>query len=144
MFKVARVCELSISRYNDSMAGNTWHDAYRDARTIGDSIADKVATFVGSWTFVAIHVVWFTAWIVLPVEPFPYGLLTMIVSLEAIILATLIMMAQNRQAKRDRHQADADYRTNVEAKKEIEQLQVRLARIEDEKLDKILKILEGK
>ena len=87
---------------------------------------------------------WFGFWIIYPVEVFPYGLLTMIVSLEAILLATLIMMAQNRQAERDRHQADDDYRTDVEAKAEIEELQTRLTRIEDKKLEKILKILEGK
>jgi len=126
------------------MMDKTWHDAYKEARTVGDTVADKVATFVGSWTFVFIHAVWFGVWILLPVEPFPFGLLTMIVSLEAILLATLIMMAQNRQAKRDRHHADADFRTNVEAKKEIEQVQIRLARIEDEKLDKILKLLGDK
>lgn len=79
---------------------------------------------------------------ILPVESYPYSLLTMIVSLEAILLSTAIMMAQNRQSERDRHQADADYETNVTAKNEIEELQVRLARIEDEKLEKILKILE--
>lgn len=126
------------------MNGKTWHDAYREARTIGDAVADKIANFVGSWTFVAIHAVWFGVWIMFPVEPFPFGLLTMIVSLEAILLATLIMMAQNRQARRDRHQADADFRTNVEAEKEIEDLQIRLARIEDEKLEKILKLLENR
>ena len=123
------------------MAG-TWHEAYKEAQSWGDSLADKIASFVGSWAFVAIHVVWFSVWIGIPVEPFPFGLLTMIVSLEAILLSTLIMMAQNRQAKRDRHHADADFRTNVEAKKEIEQLQIRLARIEDEKLEKILKMLD--
>jgi len=126
------------------MAGKTWHDTYEEARSAGDHVADRIAKFVGSWAFVYIHVVWFGFWIIYPVEVFPYGLLTMIVSLEAILLATLIMMAQNRQAERDRHQADDDYRTNVEAKVEIEELQTRLARIEDEKLEKILKILEGK
>ncbi len=126
------------------MSDNTWHDAYKEARTMGDLIADKVATFVGSWTFFIIHAIWFGLWIWIPLEPFPYGLLTMIVSLEAILLATLIMMAQNRQAKRDRHQADADFRTNVQAKKEIEQLQISLARIEEEKLEKILQLLEQK
>ncbi len=122
--------------------GKTWHDAYEEARSAGDDVADKIAAFVGSWVFVYIHIVWFGLWILLPVEPFPYGLLTMIVSLEAILLSTLIMMAQNRQAERDRHQADADYETNLTAKDEIEELQVRLARIEDEKLEKILNILE--
>ena len=122
--------------------GSTWHDRYEGARSLGDTIADSIASFVGSWYFVAIHAIWFTVWVLLPIEPFPYGLLTMIVSLEAILLSTLIMMAQNRQADRDRHQADADYETNVAAKIEIEEVQQRLARIENEKLDKILKILE--
>ena len=126
------------------MARKTWHDTYIEARSVGDNIADKIAAFVGSWMFVTIHIVWFGFWITLPVEPFPYGLLTMIVSLEAILLATLIMMAQNRQAERDRHQAEADYDTDVKAKVEIEDLQERLARIEDEKLEKILKMLESR
>lgn len=78
----------------------------------------------------------------MPVEPFPYGLLTMIVSLEAIFLTTLVLMSENRQEDRDRIQAEADYETNVKAKEEIEELQKRLARIEDEKLEKIIKLLE--
>lgn len=85
---------------------------------------------------------WFAVWILTPVEPFPYGLLTMIVSLEAIFLTTLVMMSENRQAQRDRVQAEADYETNVKAKEEIEELQTRLARIEDEKLETILKLLQ--
>ena len=126
------------------MAEKSWHDWYVEERSAGDRIADKIAAFVGSWPFVYIHIVWFGFWILYPVEPFPFGLLTMIVSLEAIILATLIMMAQNRQAERDRRQADADYRTNVDAKLEIEEIQRRLHRIEIEKLDRILKILDEK
>lgn len=126
------------------MANLTWHDRYEGARSLGDSIADYIASFVGSWLFIYLHIVWFSIWILLPVEPFPYGLLTMIVSLEAILLSTLIMMSQNRQGDRDRHQAEADFETNVEAKKEIEDLQIRLARIEEQKLEKILKILEEK
>ena len=126
------------------MARRTWHDTYKETLSAGDVIADNIASFVGSWTFVFVHAVWFALWMMLPVEPYPYGLLTMIVSLEAILLSTLIMMAQNRQSERDRHQADADFETNVTAKTEIEELQVRLARIEDEKLEKILKILESR
>ena len=126
------------------MARNTWHERYIEARSVGDNVADKIAGFVGSWIFVLIHAIWFGFWIVYPVEPFPYGLLTMIVSLEAIVLSTLIMMAQNRQSERDRHQAEADFETNVKAEREIEELQERLARIEIEKLDKILQILEHK
>lgn len=124
------------------MSGKTWHDRYEEARSAGDAVSDRVSGFVGSWTFVYIHVVWFGFWMLLPVEPFPYGFLTMIVSLEAILLATFIMMSQNRQAERDRHQAEDDYHTNRVAKEEIEDLQRSLARIENEKLDAILRLLQ--
>ncbi len=124
------------------MAEKSWHELYEEERSAGHRIADRITGFVGSWPFIYIHVVWFGVWIAIPVEPFPFGLLTMIVSLEAIILSTFIMMSQNRQADRDRRQAKADYDTNVAAKEEIEELQTRLARIEDEKIEKILKLLE--
>lgn len=119
-----------------------WHQKDEKNRSIGDRFADMIADFVGSWPFVIIHVLWFAIWILLPVEIFPYGLLTMVVSLEAIFLTTLVMMSQNRQAERDRTQAEADYETNVKAKEEIEELQERIARIEIEKLDKILRLVE--
>ncbi len=77
-------------------------------------------------------------------EPFPYGLLTLIVSLEAIFLSTLVLMSQNRQERRDRQQAEADYETDLKAKEEIEEIQERLTHIEDDKLDKIIKILESR
>jgi len=66
----------------------------------------------------------------------------MVVSLEAIVLSTLIIMAQNRHSERDRHQADEDLRTDIGAKKEIDEIQQRLVRIENEKLDKIITLLE--
>lgn len=119
-----------------------WHQQHQDERTLGDRISDVVANFVGSWPFTIIHIIWFAVWILLPVEAFPYGLLTMTVSLEAIFLTTLVMMSENRQAGRDRTQAEADYETNLKAKDEIEELQKRLARIENEKLETILKLLQ--
>ncbi len=121
----------------------SWHDLYIEERAAGQRIADRITAFVGSWPFIYIHVIWFGVWIFLPIEPFPYGLLTMIVSLEAIIISTFIMMSQNRQAERDRRQAKADYDTNIAAKIEIEDLQKTLSRIENEKLDAILKIVRS-
>jgi len=64
-------------------------------------IADAITRFAGSMAFVYIHIIWFTVWIVFKVERYPYGLLTMIVSLEAIFLSTFVMISQNRsEAKR--------------------------------------------
>ena len=71
-----------------------------------------------------------------------YILLNLLFSTQAAYAAPIIMMAQNRQNERDRAQADEDFRTNVEAKKEIEELQVRLNAIEIDKLDKIITMLE--
>ena len=65
-------------------------------------IADAVTRFAGSMPFVYLHIVWFSLWIGLGVESYPYGLLTMIVSLEAIFLSTFVMISQNRaDAKRE-------------------------------------------
>ena len=64
-------------------------------------IADRITAFAGSMLFVYLHIIWFTVWIAAGVEHYPYGLLTMIVSLEAIFLSTFVMISQNRaDAKR--------------------------------------------
>ena len=72
------------------------------AKKLQNRIADAVTRFAGSMPFVYLHIVWFSLWIALRVEPFPFGLLTMIVSLEAIFLSTFVMISQNRaDAKRE-------------------------------------------
>ena len=72
------------------------------AKKLQNRIADAVTGFAGSMPFVYLHIVWFALWIALRVEPFPFGLLTMIVSLEAIFLSTFVMISQNRaDAKRE-------------------------------------------
>jgi uncharacterized membrane protein len=71
------------------------------AKTTQNKIADAITRFSGSMTFVYIHIVWFATWIGFGVEKYPFGLLTMIVSLEAIFLSTFVMISQNRaDAKR--------------------------------------------
>ena len=81
--------------------------AERRAQNAQNRVADVITAFAGSMAFVYIHVVWFGAWIAFGVEKYPFGLLTMIVSLEAIFLSTFVMISQNRaDAKR---QALADH-----------------------------------
>lgn len=75
---------------------------------IGEHIADKITAFVGSWRCIGLHSLWFALWIVLRIEPFPFGLLTMLVSLEAIFLSTLVMISQNRIAETDRRRDDIE------------------------------------
>jgi uncharacterized membrane protein len=75
--------------------------AEKRAASVQNRIADQITAFAGSMAFVYIHIIWFGSWIALGVEKYPYGLLTMIVSLEAIFLSTFVMISQNRaDAKR--------------------------------------------
>ena len=75
--------------------------AKQRAENVQNRIADQITDFAGSMWFVYIHIIWFSCWIGLGVEKYPYGLLTMIVSLEAIFLSTFVMISQNRaDAKR--------------------------------------------
>jgi uncharacterized membrane protein len=80
------------------------------ARSAQNRIADAITTFAGSMWFVYLHVAWFSIWIVFRVERYPFGLLTMIVSLEAIFLSTFVMISQNRQDEARRRLADQEWR----------------------------------
>jgi uncharacterized membrane protein len=129
----------------------TWHDSHKNSSTFGQRLADSVANGMGSWRFIIIQTIIVAAWMILNViafvrhwDPYPYILLNLLFSTQAAYAAPIIMMAQNRQSERDRAQADSDYRTNVAAKKEIEELMTRLDTIEIEKLDKIIALLEKK
>jgi uncharacterized membrane protein len=76
--------------------------AEQRAQSVQNRIADAVTSFAGSMIFVYVHIVWFAVWILFRVEKYPFGLLTMIVSLEAIFLSTFVMISQNRaDAKRE-------------------------------------------
>jgi uncharacterized membrane protein len=89
-----------------------------------DRVADTVTDFAGSLKFVYMHSVWFFIWVLINVgilggaakfDPFPFGLLTMIVSLEAIFLSTFVMVSQNRQSARSDLRAELDFETNLRA-----------------------------
>src|SRR5215470_1230850 len=126
-----------------------WHARHRAQLTFGQRIADTVAATMGSWSFIIIQSVILAVWIVLNVmawishwDPYPFILLNLALSFQAAYAAPFIMISQNRQADRDRHQADEDFRTNIEAEQRIEDLQRRLADIEVNKLDKIIDLLD--
>ncbi len=86
-------------------------------------VADRITGFAGSMRFVYIHVLWFGLWIGLGVEAYPYGLLTMIVSLEAIFLSTFVMISQNRADARRQVVADQQWqRVQLEDKQNRELL----------------------
>lgn len=128
-----------------------WHKRSEDERTLGQKIADSVANGMGSWTFIIIQSVIVGVWISLNLiawqyqwDIYPFILLNLLFSTQAAYAAPIIMMSQNRAADRDRLHADADYQTNVAAKQEIEELMKVLHRIDVDKLEKIIRLLEGR
>jgi uncharacterized membrane protein len=94
-------------------------------------VADQITLFAGSMKFVYIHIIWFSLWIGLGVEDYPFGLLTMIVSLEAIFLSTFVMISQNRADEKRQVIADEAWRTVQEEEQQNE----RLLRLSNEILD---------
>ena len=103
-------------------------------------VADWIAWFSGSMLFLILHAVWFLVWIVantVPApetqfDPFPFGLLTMIVSLEAIFLSTVVLISQNRQVEKDRLRSDIEYEVNIKAELEIAHLHEKADHIYEE------------
>jgi uncharacterized membrane protein len=93
------------------------HEAKR-AGNLQSRVADAITGFAGSMSFVYVHIVWFAIWIGLSVEKYPFGLLTMIVSLEAIFLSTFVMISQNRADARRQVFADNQYEMIQEEKKQ--------------------------
>ncbi len=100
------------------------HELVDLMRKVENHTADGITSFAGSMRFVYIHIAWFGLWIALNVglagvdrefDKFPFGLLTMVVSLEAIFLATFVMISQNRQAARADLRSQLDFENNIRA-----------------------------
>src|SRR6476661_2236089 len=96
--------------------------AERRAESVQNRIADRITAFAGSMRFVYLHIVWFGLWIGLSVESYPYGLLTMIVSLEAIFLSTFVMISQNRADAKRQMVANLEWKTVREEDKQNREL----------------------
>ena len=116
-----------------------------------DRISDWLAWFSGSMPFLISHSVWFIVWILLNTiilgdrafDPFPFGLLTMIVSLEAIFLACFVLISQNRQAQKDKVRADIEYEVNIKAELEVAHLHEKTDRIYEAMMARFAKLESG-
>ncbi len=91
-------------------------------QSLENRVADQITRFAGSMQFVYLHVIWFAAWIGFRVEHYPFGLLTMIVSLEAIFLSTFVMISQNRADEKRQVLADHQWQTVLEEDRQNQQL----------------------
>jgi uncharacterized membrane protein len=96
--------------------------AEQRAQSVENRIADRITAFAGSMRFVYIHIAWFSCWIGFGVEHYPYGLLTMIVSLEAIFLSTFVMISQNRADAKRQVIADQQWQTVKKEDRQNEEL----------------------
>jgi uncharacterized membrane protein len=128
-----------------------------DRRSKVEKAADWIAAFSGSIAFLMIHIVVFAVWILLNVDwlpgwkppmfdPFPFGLLTMVVSLEAIILSVFVLLSQNRQASKERIRGDIEYEVNLKAELEIAHLHEKMDRLHEEalgRLDEIQRLVKA-
>lgn len=115
-------------------------------------VADSLARFSGNISFLNLHFVWFGVWVVInlgkvpsikPFDPYPFGLLTMVVSLEAIFLSCFVLISQNRQASKDKIRSDVEYAANIRAGLEVTQLHVKLDHFYEQAMGR-LSTLEGK
>jgi uncharacterized membrane protein len=97
-------------------------DAEQRAENVQSRVADRITAFSGSMAFVYLHVIWFGCWIGFGVEKYPFGLLTMIVSLEAIFLSTFVMISQNRADAKRQVLADEQWKTVQEEDKQNQEL----------------------
>jgi len=101
------------------------NEAFDEQLTFGQRVADQVATFGGSWTFIGLFLFFMLAWIILnsqahrPVDAFPFILLNLLLSCLAALQAPVIMMSQNRQSAKDRNDAKLDYEVNLRAEGNI-------------------------
>lgn len=108
-------------------------------RGLQDRVANAVTAFSGSMAFIYLHIAWFAIWFLLntgragvrPFDPFPYGLLTMVVSLEAIFLSTLVLITQNRMSEEVEHRADLDLHIGLLTEHELTRVLQMLDAIQD-------------
>lgn len=109
----------------------------------GQKIADWIAWFSGSMPFLFLNAAFFTIWIILNtvplgiefLDPYPYGFLTMVVSLEAIFLSCFVLISQNRQEEKDRERGENDYLINLKAELEVRSLHEKIDLLLQEQID---------
>ena len=134
---MARRLRVSADRLRHTASRNV-NEETEDLRTKVQKAADWIAEFAGSIPFLLLHVVWFALWLGLNIikvpgipqfDPYPFGFLTLTVSLEAIFLSVFVLLSQNRQAAKDRVRADIEYDVNLKAELEIAHLHEKVDRI---------------
>jgi uncharacterized membrane protein len=135
---------------NNSILSENIQDEIEGQLTLGQRLADNIAIFGGSWTFIIVFFSFILIWMFLniwilatrPFDPFPFILLNLILSCLAAIQAPIIMMSQNRQEQKDRQRGEHDYKINLKAELEIKLLSEKMDHLLVHKNNKLLEIQE--
>ncbi len=145
---MGRRMRFSSDRLRHTATRNA-NEEVEDNRTAVQKAADWIAEFAGSITFLMLHVVWFGVWIFVNAvklpgipqfDPFPFGFLTLTVSLEAIFLSVFVLLSQNRQAAKDHVRSDVEYDVNLKAELEILNLHEKVDRLTSDVLLRLEKL----
>lgn len=135
---------------NNSILSENIQDEIEAETTLGQRIADQVAAFGGSWTFIITFFCFIILWMGVnvwllttkPFDPYPFILLNLILSCLASIQAPIIMMSQNRQEQKDRQRSEHDYKINLKAELEIKLLSEKIDHLLVHQNNKLLEIQE--
>jgi uncharacterized membrane protein len=135
---------------NNAILSENIQDEIESDLTVGEKIADQVAAFGGSWTFIIAFFSFILIWILInvwllatkPFDPYPFILLNLILSCLAAIQAPIIMMSQNRQEQKDRQRSEHDYKINLKAELEIKLLGEKMDHLLVHQNNKLLEIQE--
>ena len=135
---------------NNSILSENIQDEIEAELTFGQRLADQVASFGGSWTFIITFFSFILVWMIIniwflatrPFDPFPFILLNLILSCLAAIQAPIIMMSQNRQEQKDRQRGEHDYKINLKAELEIKLLSEKIDHLLVHQNKKLLEIQE--
>ena len=121
-----------------------------EGKTTGQRISDAVARVVGSWAFIIVQSILLIFWILINVvawsqawDPYPFILLNLALSFQAAFTAPIIMMSQNRQNAIDRERAESDYKINIKAELEIEQLHEKIDLLRTQEIKQLLDIIQA-
>lgn len=142
---MARRLRVSAERLRHTATRNV-NEEIEDRRTLVQKAADWIAEFAGSIPFLLMHVVWFGLWLLVnsvkipgipQFDPFPFGFLTLSVSLEAIFLSVFVLLSQNRQAAKDHVRSDIEYDVNLKAELEIVNLHEKMDRLTSDVLQRL-------
>ena len=142
--------EVLESIQNQELLSTNVDAEFEQEWSYGEKLADRLASFGGSWTFLTIFAIFITGWIVMnsvvlvwrPVDPYPFILLNLLLSCLAAIQAPIIMMSQNRQEAKDRMRAQHDYQVNLKAELEIRHLHEKIDHLLSRQWERLVQIQE--